>query len=345
MVSKEEYVKYVEKLLNDDKNKQDMKCLTSGYRIISVLMIVLGVICFCLSIFLLPTIGDLFIGMRALYIGLTVSVLFIVFGVIRCNNYKRVLNHYRDNYREKIIGYLMQGYSFYFESEGWISSSMFEMSQFSKETDCFYSSDVLAIDIPEEDGSKPRADIYIGDVDAYDVSIDEEGNRTTHDVYKGMFGYAQFPYKFKCVLTINSKYKKRGLKLEKVILEEMEFNEIFDVETDNQIEARYILTPDMMEKLKYLQSKIPNVQILFLNNYFFIGAEDVNMFELQKFKNNDEVEVFENLYDEIDMILKIVEEMKNNDKVFVTQKKTRKRKSKKNIAIKDNNREEETADE
>ena len=147
MVSKEEYIKYVTKLLNDDKNKQDKKCLTTGYRIISILMIVLGVIFFCLSIFLLPTIENLLIGMRALYIGLTTSILFIIFGVIRYNNYKRALNHYRDNYREKIIGYLMQGYSFYFEHDGWISSSMFEMSQFSKETDRFCSSDVLAIDI------------------------------------------------------------------------------------------------------------------------------------------------------------------------------------------------------
>ena len=143
-----------------------------------------------------------------------------------------------------------------------------------------------------------------------------------------MFGYAKFPYKFKCILAINTKYKKRGLKLEKVILEDIDYNENFSVKSDNQIEARYILTPDMMEKLKYLQKKIYNIKFLIVDHYCFIGAENMNMFELKTFTNNDEVGVFENLYDEIDIILKIVEEMKNNDKVFVTQKKTRMKKSK-----------------
>ena len=330
MVSKEEYIKYVENMLNNDKNKKEMKFLTNGYKIASILMIIFGIIGAFLSfVAFLLTHGYVLIKVKVLLARLALCGVLIIIGLNRKHNHKETLNHYR-NYREKLIEYLMQGYSYYFKRDGYIDSWKFEQSQFAKKTDCFYSSDVLAVDIPEEDGSKPRADIYIADIDAYDINIDEEGNRTTKDVYQGMFGYAKFPYKFKCVLAINTKYKKRGLKLEKVLLEDIEFNENFNVNSDNQIEARYILTPDMMEKLKYLQSKIDNIKFLIVDHYCFIGAEDLNMFELKKFKNNNEVAIFENLYDEIDIILKIVEEMKNNDKVFVTQKKIRKSNSKKN---------------
>lgn len=329
MIKKEEYMQYVEKTLKEDNNKPEMKYLTKGYKILSILMIVFGIIGAFISFVLLPQSNLIGYGFRLFFARETLCVLLIVFGVKRVGNSKKALNYYRD-YREKFIGYLMTGYSYYFESNGWLGSFEFEKSQFAKKADCFYSNDVLAIDIPEEDGSKPRADIYIGDVNTYDVSIDSEGNKTTHDVYRGMFGYAEFPYKFKCVLAINTKYSKKNVKLEKVMLEDMEFNENFSVKSNNQIEARYILTPDMMEKLKYLQNKIKNIKILIVDNYCFIGAKNLNMFELKSFKDNNEIEVFENLYDEIYIILKIVEEMKDNDKVFVTKKKTRQRKSKNN---------------
>ena len=68
--------------------------------------------------------------------------------------------------------------------------------------------------------------------------------------------------KFKCILTVNSNFKRKGIKLEDVVLENIEFNEKFKIRTDNQIEARYILTQNMMEKLLILKNKIKS----FLNS-------------------------------------------------------------------------------
>ncbi len=48
--------------------------------------------------------------------------------------------------------------------------------------------------------------------------------------------------------------KGKPWKLDNVILEDTEFNEIFNVFSNNQIEARYLLTPSFMERLKNISA-------------------------------------------------------------------------------------------
>ena len=71
-----------------------------------------------------------------------------------------------------------------------------------------------------------------------------------------------------------------------------------------------------MEKIMLLESKIKNVKIVFVGKCIYIGSKKVNLFELDNYKKDDVVSVFDNLYDEIELILGIVEELKNNNKVF-----------------------------
>lgn len=330
MVSKEEYMKYVDDLLNNDENKKNIRYLSSGYKAITKLiytLTIISVVITLLSLLLLLKKE----GILIFFVLLTISVCLISFGAIRQSNSKQALTYYR-NFREKLMEYLLKGYRYRFQNLGWMSSWDFEHSQFGRKNDVIFDSkDCLGIDIPEEDGSKSLTMLSIGDVSAYNIYTDSDGSRARQDVYKGMFGYVEFPRKFKCILIINSKFERKGLKLEKVLLEDIDFNENFNIKTNNQIEARYILTPNMMEKLKYLQSKIYNIKIAFIDKYLYIGAENLNMFELGDLDINNPSCIFENLYDEIDIILKIVEEIKSNNKVFITKRKPRKTNKNKNV--------------
>lgn len=319
MVSKEEFSKYVKELLENDKDKKNINRLSKGYLAGAICSLVLSVVIFIRGFIYLANTN--IINRTLLIIWILLLVLAIMMFVLR----NKTKKYYNDNYRGEILNFLLKGYRYYFDPIGRLSTQMLEDSQFSKSFDYASTSDVLGIDIPEEDGSKSQVDMYIGDVYSYNIHIDEEGKRTTTGVYSGMFGYSEFPYNFKCILTINSKYKRKGLKLEKVHLEDIVFNDIFDVYSDNQIEARYILTPDMMTKLMNLQKKIKNIKISFVDNCLFVGAKGFNMFELDYLKEDNPVTVFENLYDEIEIVLSIVNEIKNNNKIFVTQRKKRKK--------------------
>lgn len=308
MISKEKYNEYVRKLVAK-KDNINLNALCWWYRICAIIMLIVGVV---ISIWSFPFL--FFVNTRLFFV---LGMCLVIFSILMLKKRKKTLKIFREDIRVRIIKYLLKGNSYRFESDGYISSDHFAKSQFSKRFDCCDWGDFLETNIPNDDGSRSKINFQIADVRAYTLYTDENGNSGTTDVYKGVFGYVKFSDKFKCILTVNSNFKRKGIKLEDVVLENIEFNEKFKIRTDNQVEARYILTPNMMEKLLILKNKIKNVKIVFIDNCVYIGAEKINMFELDKYKDGDIVSVFENLYDEIEVILGIVDELKNNNKVFI----------------------------
>lgn len=316
MVNKLDFNRYIEKLVLKDKKK--VITLSKKYLIVSILVTILGLF------LLLKTIYRFF---RFYYIfsriDVIVGVLLVVMGILMFVVRNKNKQRFRDNYREKAINYLLSDYNHCFKEEGWPMSWDFDNSQFVKSYDLCSTSDCLIVNIPNDDGSNSSVDLKICDLYAYNLHRDEEGNISHSKVYKGMFGAIEFPYKFKCFLSIDVNYKKRGLKLDKVELEDINFGKKFKVYSNNQIEARYILTPKMMEKLLFLEEKFNQLKIVVVDNYLYIGAPYVNLFELDDLKKDDISSMFENIYDEISTVLKIVEEIKNNNKVFKTEAKKR----------------------
>jgi len=308
MISREKYLEHVKKIVQES-NVGNRKILSVWFKVAFILLLVLGVISFFSATFLAVISWHFF---HLLWVG----VFLVVISAIMLNKREKMINYYKGDPREKLIACLLEGNSYFFDKRGWISSKEFELSQIANNYACFESGDLLAINIPNDDGSKSKIDFEIADVIAYNVSEDNEGKQTTHNVYEGVFGYATFKKKFKCILTINSKYKRKGVSFDKVILEDIDFNEKFKVMSNNQVEARYILTPDMMEKITRLESKLKGIKIVFVDKCIYIGAKGVNMFELSPYKFNDDVSIFEALYDEMALILEIVDELKNNNKVF-----------------------------
>ena len=322
LVSKEEFSKYVMNLLEKDESCKNVNRLSVKYLIVAISILVISVIILARYFFRFVV----FYRASDVIILIAGVILFSV-AVVMIKRRKKSLKYYRENYREKVLGYLLKDYNFYFNKSGWPFSWEFEHSQFVKSFDMCSSSDYLEINIPENDGSLSKVDFKLCDLYAYNIHRDEEGNVSTSKVYKGMFGYAKFPRKFKCVLSVGVNFKRKNIKMENVELENIVFNDKFKVKSNNQIEARYILTPKMMEKLLCLGEKFDNLKLIFVDSYLYIGAPDIDMFELQNLKNENVISMFENFYDEIQFVLNVVEEIKENDKVFVTSSKKRSKKN------------------
>ena len=104
--------------------------------------------------------------------------------------------------------------------------------------------------------------------------------------------------------------------MDKVKLEDIIFNKKLRVYSNDQIEARYILTPEMMEKLLYLDTVFRGLKITLVDNKMYIGATAADLFELNSIKNGDINTLFEYFYDEVKTILDIVNEIKDNNKIF-----------------------------
>ena len=94
------------------------------------------------------------------------------------------------------------------------------------------------------------------------------------------------------------------------------FNKKFRIYINNQREERYILTPKMMENLLYLEERIKGVKITMVDNKMYIGFERKNLFELGTIKQDKLETIFDSFYDEIEVILNIINEIQTNNKIF-----------------------------
>ena len=192
-----------------------------------------------------------------------------------------------------------------------VSASLFSFGLY----DRYCGFDKISVNIPSDDGGMTGVYLNMCDLNVIKIEKDDEGNKIEKCVYAGAFGYVEFPFEFKCILSINTKYKKRNVKMEKVALEDLTFHKKFGVYSSDQVEARYMLTPVAMEKLMILQKKVGTVMMTFVDNRMYIGFPDENLFELGKFDGNIS-SIFDDLYDDVYNLLVLVNEIKSNNKIF-----------------------------
>lgn len=72
--------------------------------------------------------------------------------------------------------------------------------------------------------------------------------------------------------------------LQKVGLESIEFEKAYEIYSDNQIEARYILTASMIQHMLELKNNFPKIEYSFFDKYVFINIKTKhNLFECSSF--------------------------------------------------------------
>lgn len=116
------------------------------------------------------------------------------------------------------------------------------------------------------------------------VTVNSKGCRSEHwvDIFRGFLFMADFHKNFNGQTIV---FRNSWLKLHsggrRVKLENPDFEKNFDVYSTDQVEARYILTPVMMEKLLTLDRKFPGkITVSFFNSQVIIAIPDsCNHFE------------------------------------------------------------------
>ena len=114
-------------------------------------------------------------------------------------------------------------------------------------------------------------------------------------------------------------FYKRKKKMHDVKLEDISFDKRFNVYTKDQIEARYLLTPMFMERLKSLETAFgtKGIKCSFFNNQImFAIPTKKDLFELgslfTSLKSNKAVEKF---YNELKSIHEMIDHFKLNEKI------------------------------
>jgi hypothetical protein len=105
---------------------------------------------------------------------------------------------------------------------------------------------------------------------------------------------------------------------ELVNLESPEFEKLFVVYGKDQIEARYILSPSLMERIVSFKNKTgKNIHMSFVDNNIFIAISyKKNLFEPRVFKTIIDLEPIQEYYEDIKLMTDIVEDLNLNLRIW-----------------------------
>lgn len=161
--------------------------------------------------------------------------------------------------------------------------------------------------------------VKFSDVEAISIKEDWQGNKTHRVLFAGLLFVADFPKRLKTVTQICSgtdNFKDYGGK--RARMDDAEFERYFRVYATDQIEARYALTPSLMESLKLLKMR-------FHRPINIVLTGDKICMAIRTGRDNFEPDLRRPLVgkganrfykDEIGGFLRIVEELRLNRKIW-----------------------------
>jgi len=290
----------------------------------------------------LKTKGYIFIGAGILFaaagfifsdfllFGLIPALVAFVFGFIALNRGSRLFEQYRHEFKLKIIAGAMKSIdqSLEIDYQQGLSEGNFIHSQlFNTRPDRYSSEDQIT-------GSAGKTRFAFSEVHAEykTVTQTKNGRRVEwHDIFKGIIFCADFNKHFKGITVIRPKdigssisnWFSENMPIfssgsSMVKLENPDFSKCFVTYSIDQIEARYILTPAMMERLCQLESKSKyTISVSFIDSYMYIAFPlDKNYFEPPQFKSLLNANNWQKDIDVIRFMYDIVAELDLNTRIW-----------------------------
>lgn len=200
----------------------------------------------------------------------------------------------------------------YLPSQG-ITENTFIQSGLFTVPDRYHSEDFIS-------GTIDKTSFHFSEVHAEEKreSSGKSKNEYWVTIFKGFFFIADFHKDFKghTIVARNSFLNRFNRK--RVKLENVEFERCFDVISSDQIEARYLLTPSMMERITMLDKRMQgNIVLSFCKSNVIIAISDsTNHFETSLLRPVHHIRILQREYDLIISMASIVEELNLNTRIW-----------------------------
>lgn len=260
-----------------------------------------------------------------------VGVALVIVGFILFNKKNKLTVNYRNEYKQKILtGALVTiDPMMTFHWDLGLKESEFVSSQlFNTIPDRYHSEDLIA-------GVNEKTTFSFSEVHAeYKTEVQTKNGRQVHwhDILKGIVFQGDFNKNFNGVTIVRPKDATSALgawisdkipmfssaRHELVKLESPDFNNNFVVYSSDQVEARYILTPAMMERLVTLNLQCRyTISMSFINTSIYIAFPlDHNYFEPTVFKSLYENKAINEDINVLKFMHKIVKELDLNTRIW-----------------------------
>ncbi|MGJ3250883.1 MAG: DUF3137 domain-containing protein [Elainellaceae cyanobacterium] len=246
--------------------------------------------------------------------------------------YRGVIKNYRREFKHKIIRQIVQ----FIDPSGNLTYSLHPVGQSNR--GAFINSWLFQKSAPdrfkEEDcveGSWGDTTIFFSEIHAEKEVRDGDGDRQYKTIFKGLFFQANFNKSFngrtivipdvaerwfgglgKAFQSIN---QTRG---ELIQLEDPEFERLFAVYGNDQIEARYILSTSLMRRLVELRKKVNrDLYVAFVANQIYIAVRShKDLFEPRIFRSVLDFAPAQEYFETLQMMIGIVEDLNLNLRIW-----------------------------
>lgn len=260
-------------------------------------------------------------------------LVFVGFGAVALAGvgYTWVTSDYKADFKRQVIPRVVEAYlpGLRYTAHGVVGESKFRASGiFNRRMDRYRGEDHIA-------GRLDKTDFEFSEVHAEyktQTRTRKGGTRTTyHTIFKGVFFIADFHKEFRTrtlVLpdTLERTFGFLGQKLqswnftrgELIKLEDPEFEREFCVYGDDQVEARYILSPSLMRRiLTYKQKFGGSIYLSFLHSKVYVAlSTGKNHFEARLFDPVNDFGLVQEYLRDLDLIVDIVEDLNLNTRIW-----------------------------
>jgi hypothetical protein len=246
----------------------------------------------------------------------------IIFGMKLSRIKKDVKIHYKENVIKKIVDFVDPNLNY--TATNYISQEEFGRSKiFLNDIDRYNGDDLV-------EGTIGKTAVRFSEVHSEYYTTDKDGKRNYHTTFKGIFFVADFNKDFigetivlpdtaeKLFGKLGSWFQKMNISRPKLIkLEDPVFEKAFAVYGTDQVEARYILTPALMERIMEFKKKSGKIYLSFLHSSVYIAiAVRKDLFEPPFYKSMLDFDIVEEYFNYLILSVQIVEDLNLNTRIW-----------------------------
>lgn len=247
--------------------------------------------------------------------GPIVIVVISVIILITCiNNKSKIFSSF---YKEEVVDEIIHAFcpnATYCPNDG-VGEELFRNSRLFTSPDRYHAEDLI-------EGCLDKTSFICSEVHAEERRTRSTKNGVQYyweDIFKGFLFIADFHKEFQGETTVlRDSFFKIKMGVSRVKMENPDFEKVFDVFSTNQIEARYLITPSMMERMLKLDSNFKKgVTISFRNSTILVAIPDSkNRFEADVWSSLNDMSILKSDFAVLQSLLEIVDELNLNTRIW-----------------------------
>lgn len=251
-------------------------------------------------------------GSAILVLFIAPAIVFIIPAIISSTLKGKWVQKYKDEVLKPIVEAQFPG--IVYEDRQYISKSMFRASNLFTSPDRFRGEDLFS-------GKLEATAFTFSEVHAEEKHTrrDKDGNTKTSysTIFRGLFLIADFNKEIQNETYVYSSGGKWFSRFRRVRLEDPVFEDRFNVYSDDQVEARYVLTPKIMSRIVELEDRFgANLYLSFRGSQVYIAiSESYDMFETS-INENVSFNQIERFLEEVNSILAIINDLDLNLRIW-----------------------------